>query len=205
MILLYAGAPPGIFVRMIRLDHWLFGLINQKWTNSFFDSIFPFLRQAEIWVPFYLFLLFFATMNFGRKGWLWSFSLIMTVVISDLASSSLVKHLVFRYRPCCNQEIEDQVRILVNYCPYNSSSFTSSHACNHFAMAFFIYLTLKQTSSMWWLVFAWAFVISYSQVYVGVHFPIDVAAGAILGSAIGYAMAQFFQKQFGPLTLKQVA
>lgn len=205
MILLYAGAPPGIFERMIRLDHWLFGLINQKWTNSFFDNIFPFLRQGEIWVPFYLFLLFFATMNFGRKGWLWSFSLIMTVVISDLASSSLVKHLVFRYRPCCNPEIEDQVRILVNYCPYNSSSFTSSHACNHFAMAFFIYLTLKQTSSMWWLVFIWAFIISYSQVYVGVHFPIDVAAGAILGSVIGYAMASFFQKQFGPLTLKHIA
>lgn len=205
MILLYAGAPKGIFEQLIRLDHWLFGIINQKWTNSFLDNIFPFLRQAEIWVPFYLFLLFFSTINFGRKGWLWSFSLIMTVVISDLTSSSLVKHLVFRYRPCANPEMEGQVRNIINYCPYNSSSFTSSHACNHFAMAFFIYLTLKQTSSLWWIVFLWAFLISYSQVYVGVHYPIDVAGGAVLGSAIGYAMALFFQKQFGPLTLKQVA
>jgi membrane-associated phospholipid phosphatase len=205
MILLYDSAPKGIFEQLIRLDHWLFGVINQKWTNSFFDNIFPFLRQGEIWVPFYLFLLFFATMNFGRKGWLWSFSLIMTVVISDLASSSLIKHLVFRYRPCANPDMENQVRVLVNYCPYNSSSFTSSHACNHFAMAFFIYLTLKQTGSLWRIVFLWAFLISYSQVYVGVHYPIDVATGAILGSTIGYAMALFFQKQFGSLTLKHVA
>ena len=204
MILLDAGQP-GILERLIRLDHRLFGLINQRWTNPFFDLILPFLRQAEIWIPFYLFLLFFITMNFGRRGWLWAFSLIMTAVISDLLSSSVVKHLFFRLRPCCSPEMEDHVRMLANYCPYNSSSFPSSHACNHFAMAFFIFLTLKQTGKIWWLVFLWAFSISYAQVYVGIHFPLDVAGGALLGSLIGWMMVVFFESQFGPLTLKHAA
>jgi membrane-associated phospholipid phosphatase len=203
MILLNSGDQAGFFQRMIGFDHWLFSKINQQWTNPFFDAVFPFLRQAEIWLPFYLFLLLFITMNFGKKGWLWSFSLIMTAVISDLLSSSVIKHLIFRYRPCCDPSMEDKVRILVNYCPYNSSSFTSSHACNHFAMATFIYLTLRETSRWWSLVFAWAFVICYAQVYVGVHFPFDIVGGTILGCLIGYGMSVFFRKQFGPLTLKQ--
>jgi undecaprenyl-diphosphatase len=204
-MILFDSAQPGLLDRLIRIDHRLFTLINQRWTNPFFDLIFPFLRQAEIWIPFYLFLLFFITMNFGRRGWLWAFSFVMTVVISDLLSSSVVKHLFFRLRPCCSPEMEDQVRILVNYCPYNSSSFTSSHACNHFAMAFFIFLTLKQTSRIWSLVFLWASLIAYAQIYVGIHFPFDVAGGAILGSLIGCLMVLFFQTQFGPLTLKHAA
>jgi undecaprenyl-diphosphatase len=185
---------------VLRFDRWLFSRVNQRWTNSFFDAVLPFLRQAEIWVPFYLFLLVFITLNFRRKGWWWACTLIMTGIISDLVSSHLVKELVFRYRPCQDPTLADQVRTLVVYCP-QSSSFVSSHACNHFAVATFIYLTLKQTSGWWRLVFLWAFLISYAQVYVGVHFPLDVTCGAILGCLIGYGMAIFFRKQIGSLSL----
>ncbi|HEY2649525.1 MAG TPA: phosphatase PAP2 family protein, partial [Puia sp.] len=79
---------------------------------------------------------------------------------------------------------------------------TSSHACNHFAAAWFIFITLNQTGSWRWLLFAWAFVICYAQVYVGVHFPFDILGGAVLGTAIGYGMSVLFQKQFGTLSLK---
>jgi undecaprenyl-diphosphatase len=186
---------------ILQFDHWLFGKINQQWTNSFFDNLLPYLRQSEIWLPFYLFLLVFATINFGKSGWWWSFAVIMTAIMSDLVSSSLVKQFIFRYRPCRDPLMSDQVRVLVNYCP-TSSSFTSSHACNHFAMAVFIFLTLKQTSKWWGLLFLWAFAISYAQIYVGVHYPLDVACGIILGCIIGYGMKTFFLKQFGSLSLK---
>jgi len=92
------------------------------------------------------------------------------------------------------------MRFLANYCPTNSS-FTSSHACNHFAMAFFIYRTLKHTSPWWRLVFIWAFLISYAQVYVGVHYPLDVTAGAIVGSCIGWLTSPLFRFQAGTLLL----
>jgi membrane-associated phospholipid phosphatase len=189
-----------ILENLLHFDHWLFQKINQQWTNSFFDHILPFLREANIWVPFYLFLLVFAALNFGKKGWLWSFGLIMTGIISDLTSSHLVKNLVFRYRPCRNPFLEDQVRLLVKYCP-KDSSFTSSHACNHFAAATFIFFTLRGTSGWWRLVFLWALAISYAQVYVGVHFPLDVAGGAFLGFVIGYATQFVFRKQVGNLII----
>ena len=201
MILLHTANYLDILKPVLRLDYWLFHKINQIWINPFFDLVLPFARQQEFWYFFYLFLLVFSVYNFGVKGCWWSVSLIMTVIIGDLFSSSLMKSLIWRVRPCRDPDLVDQVRVLVNYCP-QSSSFTSSHACNHFAAAWFIFITLNQTGSWRWLLFAWAFIISYAQVYVGVHFPLDILGGAILGTAIGYGMSILFRKQFGTLSLK---
>src|SRR4249919_3323247 len=201
MILLLTPLDAVILKPLLRFDHWLFEKINQVWINPFFDLTLPFIRQQEFWYFFYLFLLVFILYNFGIKGCWWAVTLIMTGIIADLFSSSLIKTLIFRVRPCHDPDMADQVRVLVNYCP-NSSSFTSSHACNHFAAAWFIFITLNQTGSWRWLLFLWAFIISYAQVYVGVHFPLDIFGGAIVGTAIGYGMSILFQKQFGTLSLK---
>jgi membrane-associated phospholipid phosphatase len=198
MILLDSGAHPGILQKIVQVDYWLFARINQEWTHPSLDTLFVFLREAELWVPFYLFLLVFITLNFRLKGLWWSLSLIMTAIISDLVSSHLIKHLIFRLRPCQNPALAGDMRVLASYCP-TSSSFTSSHACTHFALAFFLFLTLRSTSRWWWLVFPWAFLIAYAQVYVGVHFPLDVFCGAVIGSGIGLATSRLFRWQFGTL------
>jgi membrane-associated phospholipid phosphatase len=201
MILLDSRGQSGFLQGILQADHALFSMINRQWTNGLFDSLFPFLRESEIWVPFYLFLLVFITINFVKKGWLWAFFLIMTAVIGDLISSHLLKTLVFRVRPCQDPAMASTIRVLAAYCP-TSSSFTSSHACNHFALATFIFATLRHTSPWWRLVFVWAFLISYAQIYVGVHYPIDVLCGAILGCLIGLGTSWVFRKQFGMLTLQ---
>ena len=201
MMLIDAGPPhPAFFQKILQADYWLFSRINQHWTCSFLDNVSVFIREAELWVPFYLFLLVFSTLNFRKKGWIWSLYLGMTVIISDLISSRLVKDHIFRLRPCRNPLWADSMRFLANYCPVGSG-FTSSHACNHFAMAFFIYATMKHTSRWWALVFVWAFFISYAQVYVGVHYPIDVICGGLLGSGIGIATSRVFRAQIGTLSL----
>jgi undecaprenyl-diphosphatase len=85
----------------------------------------------------------------------------------------------------------------VKYCPV-SSSFTSSHAANHFAAAMFIFTTFRKTiSPKWAFLFLWAFAISYAQVYVGVHFPFDIFCGAIAGVILGYIPATIFNKKIG--------
>jgi len=202
MILLDSGAHPGLLHSIIQGDYWLFSRINQDWTSPLFDGFFLFIRESELWVPFYLFLLVFITLNYRKKGLWWAAYLGMTAIIADLISSKLIKDtLVVRTRPCGDPLIIDTVRFIANYCPV-SSSFTSSHACNHFALAFFIYRTLRHTSRWWRLVFVWAFLISYAQVYVGVHFPLDVTCGAIIGSLIGWQLSRLFQYQFGTLHLQ---
>ncbi len=200
MILLDNADQLSLIQHVLHFDYWLFSKINRQWVSPFFDTVLPFLRESEIWLPFYLFLLFFATLNFSKKGGWWCLTLVMTVIISDLVSSSLIKSLIFRFRPCRDPVISQYARVLVSYCP-QSSSFTSSHACNHFSAAMFIFLTLKQTSYWWRLTFLWAFAISYSQVYVGVHYPLDVLGGIIVGCIIGFGMFVFFKNKFGTLSM----
>ncbi|MES1222122.1 MAG: phosphatase PAP2 family protein, partial [Bacteroidota bacterium] len=92
--------------------------------------------------------------------------------------------------------------VLVNYRP-QSSSFTSYHAVNQFGIAMFIVMTLKPYTSPWIrLFFVWAAVICFAQVYVGVHYPFDVASGAVLGCGLGYIMAKFFNNYAGLVSLQ---
>ena len=183
--------------KLKNLDYFLFSKMNGEWHNSFFDSVLPFLRQSYLWIPFYLFLGIFVPINFKKKGLYWSLYLILTAILSDYISSSLIKGTVLRLRPCQDPVIMQHIRLLAAYCPGNSS-FTSSHAANHFAAAMFIFTTFKKYLSKWWgLLFVWAFVISYTQVYVGVHFPGDVICGALTGLIIGYFPATIFNTRIG--------
>jgi len=83
------------------------------------------------------------------------------------------------------------VRLLV-HCG-RAYSFTSSHAANHFAIAVFISLTLGLLYS-WikWPLLLWAGSIAYGQVYVGVHYPLDVIVGSLVGIIIGYLVAKLY-------------
>jgi undecaprenyl-diphosphatase len=193
-MLLQAG-PPGFLDNFKSFDYKLFSKINGEWHNSFFDGFLPFSREALFWAPLYLFLLLFVIINFKKYGWLWALFFIINVVVSDFISSSVIKELVFHLRPCRDPALAGHLRFLVKYCP-GSSGFTSSHAVNHFAAAMFIFATLKQRVNPKWLalIFAWAFIPAYAQVYVGVHFPTDIIGGMIVGIMVGYLVAYLFKR-----------
>ena len=185
---------------IIRYDKELFKVLNGQWTNSFFDAVFPYLRNGNFWMPLYLFLFVFVLINFKHKGWWWILLGVVTVACSDSLNSLVIrewlKEWFFRVRPCDDPSMVGRVRFIANYCP-QSSGFMSSHAANHFAMAMFIFITLKNYAGKWIrLFFLWAFLIAYAQIYVGVHFPLDVICGGLFGTAIGYGWAKFFQKNF---------
>ncbi len=182
---------------ILDLDRELFFKINSSWTNSFLDGVFPWWRDATTWIPLYLFLLLFIFLNFGWKAWPWLLSLIITVSLTDQLSSNLLKNWVNRPRPCSDDLIRMHVNLLINRCP-SSGSFPSSHAVNHFGVAVFFYMTLRKYLGKWsFLFFVWAATISYGQVYVGVHYPLDIIGGAIIGSIIGYLTASIFLRKIG--------
>lgn len=178
-------------------DQYLLLQINTEWTSPFLDNIFPWWREATTWVPLYFFLVFLLFWNFGWKAWPWMVGLILTVVITDQVSSTFLKNYFNRPRPCSDPVIGDYVRLLLNRCP-SSGSFTSSHATNHFGVACFVFFTMKDYFKKWgYLLFFWAATICYGQLYVGVHYPLDVLGGALLGSLIGLATASFFNRRIG--------
>lgn len=186
--------------RILPVDSWLLKQINSNWNNELLDTVLPFMRETLFWVPLYLFLLLMVLVNFGTKGLWWILASVLAAALADLISSQLIKESIMRLRPCQEPEIAGQIRFFINYCP-QSSSFTSSHATSHFAQATFFFFTLRRTWKWAGLFFAWAFIIAYTQVYVGVHYPFDVFCGAVLGFGIGYSITKLFHNQIGLLSL----
>lgn len=170
---------------LLHMDESLFFLINREWQSVVLDWLLPFWRNKFVWIPLYAGLTAFAFYKFKWKKALWWILLFgLSVGAGDMISHRLIKMEVQRPRPCRTAAIQDEVRLLV---PCGGGySFTSNHATNHFAMAVFFAGTLGVFFKRWrWLFFIWAFGVAYAQVYVGVHFPLDVFAGGLLGGLIG--------------------
>lgn len=167
--------------------------VNQVWQNSLFDTVMPWMRESVIWLPLYLFFIVLAIYNFGKKGFYWVLFLIATIALSDQVSSHLIKPWVARVRPCNDPFMLQYLKLRVSHCS-GGFSFTSSHAANHFSIAMFIVTSLKAFTGkkINWL-FVWAGIICYAQMYVGVHYPLDITGGTIVGLACGWLTARVFQ------------
>lgn len=177
---------------ILELDQTIFFLINNDGHNAFFDAIMPYWRDKYTWIPFYLALAAFVIYKFKTKGLYLILALALTVGVADTISSKVIKKSVQRLRPCNDTQINQQVKLLVR-CG-GGYSFTSSHATNHFAVALFLIGTLGRIFRRikWPLVF-WAATIALGQVYVGVHYPLDILVGGTIGSLIGIGMARLYQ------------
>lgn len=168
---------------MLNFDFQIFQLINDGFSNNFFDWLAPILREKKTWIPLYIVLLVWTIFRYRQKAILFVLLAILTVGASDFTASSIVKPLVKRIRPCNNQSIELLVHKRIG-CS-GGYSFPSSHASNHFALALFLALTVfRKNRAVKIAGFIWATLIAFSQVYVGVHYPLDVFGGAIFGMLI---------------------
>ena len=168
---------------LLSFDEQLFFLVNGEWSNAFFDAILPTMRNKLTWVPLYILVAGFLVWKYKMQSIPIILLAAATVGLADFVSSSMIKQWVVRPRPCNTPELAEQIRLLIECGP--GYSFTSSHAANHFALAAFFGFFFKK---MRWIAvagFIWAGIISYSQVYVGVHYPLDVFFGAVLGVLIG--------------------
>ncbi|WP_153795872.1 phosphatase PAP2 family protein [Foetidibacter luteolus] len=197
-------AATGLLEALKQWDTWLFLQINGEWTTPFLDSVFPWWRDQDSSLPLYLFLLCLVFINFGWRAWPWLLCAVVAVTLTDVVSSHWLKESIGRLRPCNDPVLSPYVRRLLGGCP-GSGSFTSSHAANHFGQAAFYYFTLKPYIKKWgYLFFVWAATISYGQVYVGVHYPLDILGGAALGMFFGTSMAGLFNRRIGMPPLKKL-
>jgi undecaprenyl-diphosphatase len=158
---------------LIDLDHWLFKLINQSWTNSFFDSLFPFITTMKFTAP-YVLILAGIWIALQRKRAVFSILCIMlSVGLADLTAAKLIKPIVHRDRP---EFSNVNARLLTG--TQGSPSFPSNHAANTSAMAFTLAATNPPLAAIGYIV---AILVGYSRIYVGVHFPLDVLGGVLVG------------------------
>ena len=179
---------------LIAADRNLFRIINGQLSCPAFDGLLPLWRTPEFWTPLYLFLIVFMWINFRKAALWWMLYFVVTVSTMDLIGNKLIKQTVQRIRPCNDPSIFPDLILRIPHCG-TGYSFISNHAANHFALAMFAFLTLGAVARKWrWLFFVWAFSIGWAQIYVGVHYPFDVLAGAFVGILMGGIMATLFNR-----------
>ena len=201
MAFLLTAFPENIWNWINQADTWLFLQINTVLTHPFLDAVYPWYREGNAWVPLYLFMIIFALLNFSNRAYTWILFIVITLILTDQISSSWVKPFFERIRPCRDPELMGRVRLILNGCS-GGYSFTSSHATNHFGFAVFVMMTLGKVIGKWKYAFpVWAVTICYGQIYVGVHYPLDILGGAILGTFIGWLTAGFYLRKMGPITV----
>lgn len=190
-----------VWQRLEQWDQWLFMQINSRMANPLFDAVLPYFRDAVFWAPLYLFILAFIIINYGRRGWMWSLAFVCTVALADMTSARLIKEFVQRPRPCWDPEFFTNVRLLLKQCNH-TYSFTSNHAANHIGLATFMSVTLRPAFGKWiYLIYVWALFVCYAQIYVGVHYPLDILGGAGVGTLAGLLTASIFNQKAGSFTL----
>lgn len=179
--------------QLIIWDQAAFEWINSGWANGFLDSVAPWWRDKYTWIPLYAILLIGLVWRFRWRSLPYIGLLLLIVGSSDFVSSSIIKPWIERLRPCQDPEMADRIRVLIN-CGVGKS-FTSSHATNHFALAVGLSLGLGRVYR--WIIpvfLIWAVTVSLAQVYVGVHYPLDILGGAILGTLIATVWFWVYRK-----------
>jgi undecaprenyl-diphosphatase len=157
------------------------------------DKVMVLITDMWAWFPLYLLLIYWTVKQYGKRCW-WIFLAVGIVVLcTDQLASHVCKPVFQRLRPCYNPDFQDLI-----YLPKGLAGgkygFVSSHAANTFGVAAFLTPALQKYRPWAAIVlYFWAFISSYSRIYIGYHYPGDILCGAILGILIGLILWKVFQ------------
>ena len=174
------------------IDSRLFLFLNGLHVD-WMDKVMVLVTDMWMWFPFYLLLIYWAVKQYGKRCWWVFLALGIVVLCTDQLASHVCKPVFHRLRPCYNIDFQDLI-----YLPKGMAGgrygFVSSHAANTFGVAAFLTPVLRKYRP--WpaiVLFLWAFISSYSRIYIGYHYPGDILCGALLGLLIGLILWKVFQ------------
>ncbi|MEZ2414846.1 phosphatase PAP2 family protein [Muriicola sp. E247] len=176
---------------LLHIDKNVFLYLNNLGTPTW-DGFWMLMTNKFTSVPLYLILLFLAGRSLG-----WKKTLLLLVFVALLITvcdqlANFFKIGVGRLRPCYDPELDGLFRLVKSSCGGKFGYF-SAHAANSFAVAvFFTHFFRSSNRILPWLLITWALVVSYSRIYIGVHFPLDVLSGALVGLLMGWLFFRLY-------------
>ena len=184
---------------LLNWDTQLFLFLNDL-RSPFWNQVMWAFSDKEFWYPFYGLLIVAMGWRYKWNALITIIFIAITITLADQISVKCFKFVFERLRPSHNPEIKEQVNILNGY-RGGQFGFVSSHAANTFALAAFT-TRLFKNKYFSWFIFLWAAVVSYSRIYLGVHYPLDIIGGALLGMGLGFFVSYLYSL-FGNRFLKK--
>ena len=173
------------------LDTQLFFYLNSK-HNAFFDTIMYWASDRLFWIPFYFIIAFLLVRHFRKQSISLFISIAILITLSDQISSHLIKNSIQRLRPSHESALQGLIH-LSEAGAGGTYGFISSHAANAFALTAFLFFILQKNFN--WLkviLIPWALLVSYSRIYNGVHYPLDVLVAMLLGIILGWLISKLY-------------
>ena len=166
------------------------------WGDEVWDDFWIWATGTMSWWFLYLALIVFVFYRDRLKGFISLSFIALCVVVTDQTSVQLFKEVFMRLRPCHDPEVKDLIRLVTDGCG-GQYGFVSSHATNTFGLATFTaVMWRKRFLPLTVIMFLWALTSSYSRIYLGVHYPLDVICGALLGIVLGFGVGHLRRVTF---------
>lgn len=174
-----------------QIDNKILLFINSH-HNSFFDGVMWFASGKISWLPLYAFIIILLITKFKKTAWLMILLIVPLIITSGMFTSFILKPLTGRLRPSHQPGLENLLHYVNNY-RGGLYSFPSSHASSFFALVTYLCLiTAKKIKWFPYLLVPVALLVSYSRMYLGVHYPSDVFCGALLGGFLGWVFSKIY-------------
>lgn len=177
-----------------KIEYWdqqLFLFLNGLHV-SFLDQAMYWISEKYTWIPFYALILVFLFWHFKYRAFYLLLGIGLVILFADQLTSGFMKPFFERPRPCHEPDLAGLV-FQVAGCG-GKFGFASSHAANTFGLAMFLWLTFKKNYVWVSLIFLWATVVSFSRIYLGVHYPLDIVVGGLLGVLIAWLVFLLIRK-----------
>ncbi|MCK0161875.1 phosphatase PAP2 family protein [Allomuricauda sp. F6463D] len=180
--------------KLLKWDRDTFVYLNGLGIEDY-DVFWSTVTNISTWTPLFILFLILFFLKFPKKEALYKSLTVLGLVVFITLITHLTKISVARLRPNNVEEINTLIRILKSPTGY---SFFSGHASSSFSITMLVFLFFRQKSNWVILLFIWPVLFAMSRIYVGVHYPLDIMVGALVGVLSGILFFRLYQRFIAP-------
>ena len=176
---------------LLRFDTELFLFFNSLHA-TWADRMVYFISQTWFWIPLFMVVIFLIFRQYRKQAWKVLLVFALTITLTD-QTCNLIKHSVCRFRPSHTEAIAGQIHLVQKpdgQLYYGGKyGFPSAHAANTMALAFLVIFFLSKGKK--WVIMSmilWSMLMAYTRLYLGVHYPLDILCGFVLGCCYAFLM-----------------